>query len=250
MNNSLIVDPNKFISYLRDKGYLQGSIPKTVIIIFLKSLMEDCKKNYRLNKTEGFDAGELYILSDYKSIGIFYCRGIGAPVAVINLEELIAFGVQNFIVIGTSGALSLNLSIADIILCNSALREEGTSRHYISDGYIFSPTEKWHNDLKTFLNTNIPLITEGRTWTTDAPYRETKSKVMSLQQQGVLCVEMEASALFAVAEFHKVNIASVFVISDSLADLTWKPHFFSEKVTKSLIQTINYAVKFSDNIKD
>jgi len=50
MNNDLIVDPNNFISYLRNKGYLQGSIPKTVIIIFLKSLMEDCKKNYRLNK--------------------------------------------------------------------------------------------------------------------------------------------------------------------------------------------------------
>lgn len=250
MNNDLIVDPNKFISYLRSKGYLQISIPRTVIIIFLKGLMEDCKKNYRLNKAEGFDAGELYILSDYESIGIFYCRGIGAPVAVINLEELIAFGVHNFIVVGTSGALSLNLSIADIVLCNSALREEGTSKHYISDGHIFLPTEKWHNDFKTFLNKHTSLITEGRTWTTDAPYRETKSKVISLQKQGVLCVEMEASALFAVAEFHTINIASIFVISDSLADLTWKPHFFSEKITKSLIKTIDYAIKFSDCIRD
>jgi len=112
------------------------------------------------------------------------------------------------------------------------------------------PTEKWHNNLKTFLNKHTPLITEGRTWTTDAPYRETKSKVINLQQQGVLCVEMETSALFAVAEFHKVNIASIFVISDSLADLTWKPHFFSAKVSKSLIKTIDYAIKFSDYIRD
>ncbi|CDH27083.1 putative Purine-nucleoside phosphorylase [Xenorhabdus bovienii str. Jollieti] len=251
MNNNLIVDPNKFISYLRASGYLQvESVPKTVIMVFLESLMEHCKEIYDLNKIEGFNAGELYVLSDNESVGIFYCRGIGAPVAVINLEELIAFGVQNFIVVGTAGALNPNLSIADIVLCDSALRDEGTSKHYVSDGQISLPTEKWHKDLKLCFSKHIPSITEGRTWTTDAPYRETKSKVTSLQQQGVLCVEMEASALFVVAGFHKVNIASAFVISDSLADLKWTPGFFSNKVTDSLICLIKHSINFLHNKKD
>ncbi|MFU2316921.1 nucleoside phosphorylase [Rahnella sp. PCH160] len=250
MNDNPIVDPKKFISYLRESGYLKfDRAPNTIIVVFLESLMNQCKEIYALSKVEGFDAGELYLMADDSDLGIYYCRGIGAPVAVINLEELIAFGVKNFIVLGTAGALSRKLSIADVVLCDSAIRDEGTSKHYLEEGLISYPDTVWHSDIRRWLGKLIPLMREGRTWTTDAPYRETEQKVKSLQQEGVLCVEMETSALFAVADFHKVSIASVFVISDSLADLTWKPGFFSNEVMEKLIWLMKNLIEFSKDVR-
>ncbi|CAI1215092.1 Purine nucleoside phosphorylase deoD-type [Serratia plymuthica] len=250
MQDNPIVDPKKFISYLRSCGYLKiDRPPSTVILVFLESLLNQCKDIYELRKVDGFDAGELYLLADNSDVGIFYCRGIGAPVAVINMEELIAFGVKNFIVLGTAGALSPKLSIADIILCDSALMDEGTSKHYQPDGQVAYPTTVLHNKVRSWLGNMLPALTEGRTWTTDAPYRETENKVKKLQQQGVLCVEMEASALFTVADFNQVNITSVFVISDSLADLTWTPGFFSNKVMEELIRLMKHLVNFSNDTR-
>lgn len=243
MQDNPIVDPKRFISYLRSCGYLKiDRPPNTVIFIFLESLLKQCKNIYELNKVEGFDAGELYLMANNHDIGIFYCRGIGSPVAVINMEELIAFGVKEFIVLGTAGALSSDLSIADTVLCNSAIMDEGTSKHYQPDVQVAYPTPIWHNKVRSWLDKILPSLSEGRTWTTDAPYRETENKVKSLQQQGVLCVEMETSALFTVASFNQVNITSIFVISDSLADLTWNPGFFSNKVMDELVSLMKHLI--------
>ncbi|MFP1853310.1 nucleoside phosphorylase [Lonsdalea quercina] len=243
MQDNPVVDPNRFISYLRSCGYLNiDRPPNTVIFIFLESLLKQCEKVYELNQVEGFDAGELYLLAGNNDIGIFYCRGIGAPVAVINMEELIAFGVKEFIVLGTAGALVSELSIADTVLCDSALIDEGTSKHYQPDGQVAYPTTVWHNKVRGWLGKMLPSLNEGRTWTTDAPYRETENKVKRLQQQGVLCVEMETSALFTVASFNQVNITSIFVISDSLADLTWNPGFFSNKVMDKLVGLMKHLI--------
>jgi len=127
-------------------------------------------------------------LADNSDVGIFYCRGIGALVAVINMEELIAFGVKNFIVMGTAGALNPTLSIANIILCDSALMDVRTLKHYQSDRPLAYPTTVEHNKVRSWLDSMLPSLTEGRTWTTDASYRKTENKVKRLQQQGVLCI--------------------------------------------------------------
>ncbi|QTL40385.1 nucleoside phosphorylase [Xenorhabdus budapestensis] len=246
MSNKSVVDPNKFINYLKENGYLSKCVPpKIVIVVFLESLLNYCKEKYPLKKIEGFDAGELFLLEDNSSVAIFFCKGIGAPVAVINLEELIAYGVSNFIVVGSAGAISPNLSIGDIVICNSALRDEGTSRHYIDKGTISSPTESWTKEIKVHLSEKVAEVHEGGTWTTDAPYRETESKVVDLQNKGYLCVEMEASAMFTVADFYNVSIAALFAISDSLADLQWTPGFFSIKVSDSLHELIDFCLEFS-----
>lgn len=65
----------------------------------------------------------------------------------------------------------------------------------------------------------------GRVWTTDAPYRETLSKVTSYQHQGVLAVEMEMSALMTVAAYRGVKLAGLLVVSDELFNLTWHAGF-------------------------
>ena len=245
MQDTPIVDPKKFIAYLRECGYLKDiKPPKTVVIIFLDSLLKHYCQHFDLKKVEGFDAGELYLHADNPAVGVFYCRGVGAPIAIINLEELIAFGVKQFLVVGTAGALQQHLKVADTVICNSAIRDEGTSQHYNAKSNIAEPAPEWQASFKSFLQRDKKII-EGQTWTTDAPYRETKEKVKALQQQGVLCVEMEASALFAVAAFYQVSLSAAFVISDSLADLNWIPGFFSDEVASSLSTLANEALDFA-----
>ena len=70
----------------------------------------------------------------------------------------------------------------------------------------------------------------------DTPYRETIAEVRQYQQEGVMTVEMEAAALFAVAQYRGVDLAAAFVISDSLAELVWNPQFEVEVVENSLVQ--------------
>ena len=70
----------------------------------------------------------------------------------------------------------------------------------------------------------------------DTPYRETIAEVRQYQQEGVMTVEMEAAALFAVAQYRGVDMAAAFVISDSLAELVWNPQFEVEVVENSLVQ--------------
>jgi purine-nucleoside phosphorylase len=73
----------------------------------------------------------------------------------------------------------------------------------------------------------------GAVWSTDAPYRETKEKVLLFQQQGVLGVEMELSALFAAARFRQVKIGALLVVSDELGSLSWKRGFKTQKLKQS-----------------
>ena len=65
----------------------------------------------------------------------------------------------------------------------------------------------------------------GTTWTIDAFYRETITEVKKYQEENVLTVDMEASAIFAVAEYRNIEAGAIFTISDYLAELTWKPRF-------------------------
>jgi purine-nucleoside phosphorylase len=88
-------------------------------------------------------------------------------------------------------------------------------------------------------------IHEGTVWTTDAPFRETCSKVKTFQSQGVLSVDMETSALFSVSRFRGVHLAVVLVVSDDLSDLKWvhgfrDPAFHKsrKKVIESILLTI------------
>ena len=82
----------------------------------------------------------------------------------------------------------------------------------------------------------------GTSWTIDTPYRETIDEVRQYQAEGVLCVEMEAAALFAVAKVRGLRLASAFVISDSLAELAWSSHFRSPEVASGLIELYQAAV--------
>ncbi|MCE5334192.1 MAG: nucleoside phosphorylase [Desulfobacteraceae bacterium] len=154
---------------------------------------------------------------------------LGAPQTILVLERMIALGVRKFVAVGWCGSLQPSVRIADIVIPSAAISEEGTSRHYSSLLLPPAPSPELAERLKSALAANGLKIHEGVVWTTDAPFRETCSKVARYRSEGVLSVEMETSALFTVASHRKVQLAVALVTSDDLSSLKWV-HGFREPV--------------------
>ena len=155
---------------------------------------------------------------------------IGAPYAVMLLENLIAWGARQIIFIGWCGAISAKVKIGDIILPTSVYPDEGTSNHYVTgDKFPICVTSSMASRTKQVLKNHNIDFHEGRVWTTDAVYRETRREVAMHQRSGILAVEMEFSALHSAALFRKVELAGILVVSDELSSLNWRPGFKHER---------------------
>ncbi len=149
---------------------------------------------------------------------------IGAPAAVTTMEEAIALGVRDFISFGACGSLVDGLNIGSAVLPTNAFADEGTSKHY-GGGPWSRPSAGLIRSLRASARRCDVPLTAGGVWTTDAPYRESRSKARALARKGVVGVEMEASAMYAVACHRGVRIASLFVVSDELGGEEWNAGF-------------------------
>jgi purine-nucleoside phosphorylase len=151
---------------------------------------------------------------------------VGAPYAAMLLETLIAWGASKIVFLGWCGSISEQVKIGDIIIPTSAIIDEGTSRHYQDKTMrVAFPSERMITTLQAELDQNRVNFHQGPIWTTDAVYRETRQKVEYYQRQGAIGVEMETSALFTVAQFRKVDLGGMLVVSDELSSFVWRPGF-------------------------
>ena len=151
---------------------------------------------------------------------------VGAPQAVMVLEKLIVLGAQKVLFFGWTGGLQSHLSPGDLILPDRAVSDEGTSRHY-GGRKRPRPSPGLFHEVEQLLKKEGWAYQKGPVWTTDAPYRETVEKVRRFQEQGILGVDMETSALFTVGAFRGIEVVSLLIVSDDLSGLTWR-HGFRE----------------------
>jgi len=152
-------------------------------------------------------------------------RCIGASSAVIGLEHLIATGAQEILILGFCGSLNPGISCLDVVSINKAYSEEGTSRHYIPGKKIFHSSGLLRQKIESRLaERSLPFL-QGVTVSTDAPFRETKSWLEDKQKKGIDVVDMEASAVFALGEYHYIPTAALMIVSDELAGKKWKNVF-------------------------
>jgi len=160
-------------------------------------------------------------------VGVTPMTGFGAPYFAVLVEQLVACGAQIILFSGAMGAFQPELHIGDFIIPTHAIIGEGTSRYY--SAYVSLPRP--HAEIVTLFETackNLKVNPHlGTVWSTDAVYREMRSQVETLQQRGVLGVDMETSALFTMAHHHQIKAGCIHRVSDSLATLTWQPHFHS-----------------------
>lgn len=174
----------------------------------------------------------------------FFLAGpaIGAPVAVMALEKLIALGARCVYFYGWCGAIDPTLMIEDIVIPTRALSGEGTSRYYSQEPWSH-PSERIMEKLRVTLKNDGFMCKDVYLWSTDAPYRESRSHLNGLHAHyGIAGVDMEFSALCTVAQFRGIDFGAVMMVSDEIWAEKWSTGFTrkefrkkSKKVMESLL---------------
>lgn len=162
--------------------------------------------------------------TEYKNrkMGLFLSR-VGAPACVAGLEEIIAMGAEKIVQFGCCGILDQSLAGGKLIVPVSAVRDEGTSYHYIApDEEIRADSAITDIAAGCMERHHVPYVT-GKVWTTDAIYRETPELIKERRAQGCIGVEMECAASMAVARFRKVPLLQFLYGADSLDGDKWDP---------------------------
>lgn len=218
MNKIAVINPSDIVSK-------KENFPEVAIACYSKILFDKI-----VDKCEGKLIGELSntvgkkniyeIEYNGKSIVIFNI-GAGAPMAATDIEDIHEMGAQKFIVFGNCGVLDKTIEDCSIIIPTEAIRDEGTSYHYMAPTRLVKVNEKYREEFIKLLQEMNYSYTEGTTWTTDAFYRETRDKVERRKNEGAKVVEMEASAIQAVCNFRGIDLLTFFYAGDNLDIPNW-----------------------------
>jgi uridine phosphorylase len=151
----------------------------------------------------------------------FFHPGVGAPLAVGLFEEVIAMGCRKFIACGGCGVLDREIAVGHLLVPVAAIRDEGTSYHYLPPSREVQADPHALAAIKTVLERHEIDYLQTKTWTTDAIYRETPEKAAAYLAEGCLAVEMEAAAFFAVAKFRGVQFGQILYSGDAVIPGAW-----------------------------
>ncbi|WP_428487852.1 nucleoside phosphorylase [Rhodopila sp.] len=151
-------------------------------------------------------------------VGIVGCA-VGGAFAVLAAEQMFASGCRLLLSVTSAGRIGADLpEAAFFVLIDRALRDEGTSYHYLpaADPFAHVRPELAEQAARSLVAAGVPIL-RGAVWTTDAPYRETAEAIASAARQGVLAVEMEAAALYAFAQARDVAVLCLAHVTNRMA---------------------------------
>lgn len=199
--------------------------PERCVLCFFQDVITHLREQQRLTVLHnlGSEIGEnpLYEMEiDGQRLALFH-PGVGAPLAAGFMEELIALGCRKFIICGGAGVLDGGLGVGHIIVPATAIRDEGTSYHYLPPAREVAASVEGVEAIEKVLQRDNVDYVVGKTWTTDAIYRETAAKIRLRQSEGCIAVEMEAAAFFAVAQFRGVIAAQILYGGDDVSSEEW-----------------------------
>ena len=162
---------------------------------------------------------DLYVFEEEGlSLGIVGCV-VGSSFAVLVAEELFASGCKLLISVSSSGQIMPVQAPPYFILIDRALRDEGTSYHYLPPAAYSDASETLMEGLEgAFNDLSVPVL-RGATWTTDAPFRETEDAIKSMRQRGLLAVEMEAAALYAFARARSKSVVCFAHVTNQMGKI-------------------------------
>jgi uridine phosphorylase len=201
------------------RGQRQAAIPSCCLLDFDGELVPVAKERYGAAPSPDwpcFHTTLLVIERDGFVMGLIGGT-VGAPFAVLVSEQLIASGCRNIIGYSSAGAVSRELKPPCLIVPDRAVRDEGTSYHYLPPEDEVRADSRLPEILARRAEACGLPVRRGATWTTDAPYRETASQIERHRREGVLTVEMEAAALMALAKVRPCEVASLLHVTNAMA---------------------------------
>jgi len=217
---------------LTESGVIEATImhepidvPPTAVLCFFNDLLAQLHEDgelsvaYTLRSEIGRNPVYIYEV-DGRAVTVAH-PGVGAPLAAGITEELAALGITTFVACGGAGALVDDLALGHVMIVDSAVRDEGTSFHYAPPARVITADVRGVEIFQSVLDdAEIPYFI-GRAWTTDALFRETRSRVDRRIAEGCSMVDMESSAFMAVAQYRSLRFAQILYAGDSLAGDTW-----------------------------
>ncbi len=202
------------------------NFPKICVSTFSESIIQKFASMKNVEKI-----AELYTANGalpvykicYKNQEIaFYLSRVGAPACVVGFEEIVAMGAKKFVLFGSCGVLDDEKVKGRIIIPTFAVRDEGTSYHYIASSEEIEASADSIQTLENVLkDCGYPYI-KGKTWTSDAIYRETKAAIDERRQEGCIAVEMECAAMLAVSQYRKIPFIQFLYGADNLSSEKWE----------------------------
>jgi uridine phosphorylase len=245
-----VFTPEDFITYIAKTRKIPVDtlkIPERLLITYQRISFKYAKELINGKVVDWWWYGEQQALTvgkyANKEIGLAHLW-IGSAAAVMSLEELIACGAKTIFEVGVAGGLQHYLHPGDIIVVTEAIRDEGTSYHYFPPDIKVESSKRLRENLVRYLSqmANIRYFV-GHVWSTDGVYRETIGKLRRFRNIGVLAVNMETSAIFAVAKYRNVEAASAQIISDILSESGWLQAFETEAVRESTKTLLKAALE-------
>ncbi|MGD2245874.1 MAG: hypothetical protein PVI11_04925 [Candidatus Aminicenantes bacterium] len=217
MNNESIVKPPPY------KGFSKNRVVCVPADTPSRFIFKSIQKQIRRKQTKPF--GQVFQLND--KIILYQC--VGSPTTVMALERLIASGAREILFLGFCGSLSLHTKTLDAVSITKAYSQEGTSKHYFPQKKIFYPSLKMREKIENTLKDLHLPFKHGAIVSTDAPFRETKTWLRDNQRRHIGCVDMETSAVFALASFYGLRAAALMLVSDELCRQEHKIDFHQPK---------------------
>ncbi len=207
-----------------------NEVPEKAVLCFFQEVLTDLVNAGRLSEIGALKSemgrNPLYALEHAGQRLLVMHPGVGAPLAAGFLEEAIGLGARKFIACGGCGVLRPEIAAGHPVILTAAVRDEGTSYHYLPPSREVEASPAAVRALERVMqNENIPYLT-GKSWTTDAIYRETIARRKVRMAEGCAVVEMEAAAFFAIAKFRQVTFGQVvyggdLVIPDGWDNRAW-----------------------------
>ena len=233
-----ILNPFHFMdAQIKEKG-LKGKMPKVAVSCFegktFNRLIQllDAKE---IAVTENANTEFPVYVAKYKNKEVaLFLMDMRAAGAAGQLEEFYALGIEKVIVFGSCGVLDRSIEDCAIIIPNAAVRDEGLSYHYVPASDEMPVNLKYIPEFTAILDEVNLGYRIGKTWTTDAIYRETKAKMERRKEMGCICVEMECSAMAAVAQFREKELFQFLYAADNLDSVKWER------------RSLNHEVKFEE----
>jgi uridine phosphorylase len=212
-----ILEPSRILSPI--------NIPEHCVLCFFQDVITtlveagQARQIHRLGSEIGHNP--VYeMLVDGRRLALVH-PGVGAPLSAAFLDELIALGSRQFVACGGCGVLDGSIGVGHVVVPVSAVRDEGTSYHYLPPGREVTAAPAAVAAIEATLQRHQVGYVKGKTWTTDAVYRETAAKVQLRRAEGCLTVEMETAAFFAVAQFRGVTLGQILYGGDDLTGDVW-----------------------------
>lgn len=212
-------------SIIKPADFLEKTLPSKCVITFFRKELNQFVEDKKLPIVG-------YLHSEVLDIPIYeYCTSTKricitmpfstAPGAAVTIEELHAMGCDEFIICGGAGSIKKDSKVGEIIIPVSAVRDEGTSYHYLEPSREVESHKATTDFVISVLGKMGIPYTTGKTWTTDAIYRETPEMIELRREEGCITVEMETAAFFAVSKYYDIPLAQLLYAGDDVSGEKW-----------------------------